>query len=56
MTVTETIKKQQRFFCENCTREVFLSAQYCDDCGGKIEWPEKVQKIIASWKKSEKKK
>jgi predicted amidophosphoribosyltransferase len=55
MTVTETVEKQQRFFCESCKREVFLSAKYCDHCGGEIEWPEKVEKILVSWKKAEKK-
>jgi rRNA maturation endonuclease Nob1 len=55
MTITQTIQKeQQRFFCENCKREVFLSAKYCDGCGGKIEWPKRVQKIITSWNKSTK--
>ena len=37
--------KQKRFFCENCERELFLSAVYCDTCGGKIEWPEKYASI-----------
>jgi predicted amidophosphoribosyltransferase len=55
MTVTETFKNQQRFFCENCKREVFLSAKRCDCCGGEIEWPKEVEKILASWKKDEKK-
>jgi rRNA maturation endonuclease Nob1 len=49
-TVTEKLKQQQRFFCENCKQEVFLQAKYCDKCGGQIEWPEKIQKIIAPWK------
>jgi len=48
--VTEKVH-QQRFFCENCSREVFLQAKYCDNCGGKIEWPEKIQKVLASWEK-----
>jgi rRNA maturation endonuclease Nob1 len=47
--MTQTIEKQKRFFCENCKREVFLSADYCDSCGGKIEWPRKVRKVLASW-------
>jgi len=52
MTLTERLQiKQERFFCENCEREVFLQAKYCDKCGGKIEWPEKIQKVLASWKK-----
>jgi predicted amidophosphoribosyltransferase len=48
-------KPQQRFFCENCQREVFLQAKYCDKCGGEIEWPKEIEKIIAAWKKEEKK-
>jgi len=52
--VTEKLQKQQRFFCENCQREVFLLAKYCDHCGGEIEWPEKIQKVISSWKKEKK--
>ena len=36
---------QKRFFCENCERELFLNALYCDNCGGKIEWPEKYASI-----------
>jgi len=56
MTVTETVKKQQRFFCENCKREIFLSAKHCDGCGGEIEWPREVEKILDTWKKAEKKK
>ena len=56
MTLTETkIKNQQRFFCENCKREVFLSAKHCDGCGGEIQWPQEVKKILSSWKKAEKK-
>ena len=55
MTVTETIKKQQRFFCANCKRELFLSAIHCDHCGGRIDWPDEVKKILSSWKKAEKK-
>jgi rRNA maturation endonuclease Nob1 len=52
MTVTETVERQQRFFCENCRHEVFLQAKYCDSCGGQIEWPKKIHKIILSWKKA----
>jgi uncharacterized OB-fold protein len=55
ITVTEKIQQQQRFFCDNCGREVFLLAKYCDKCGGKIEWPEKIQKVLASWQKETKK-
>ena len=51
MTATQTVEKQERFFCENCKREVFLSGKYCDGCGGEIKWPEKVQKILSTWKK-----
>ena len=54
ITVTEKLQLQQRFFCENCQREVFLLAQYCDKCGGEIEWPKKIQKVISSWKKEKK--
>jgi len=46
---------QQRFFCENCQREVFLVSKYCDNCGGKIEWPKNIQKILADWEKQRKK-
>jgi predicted amidophosphoribosyltransferase len=45
--------QQQRFFCDNCEREVFLSAKYCDNCGGEIKWPENVQMIQTAWNKSE---
>jgi len=54
ITVTEKLQQQQRFFCENCQREVFLLARYCDHCGGEIEWPEKIHKVISSWKKEKK--
>jgi predicted amidophosphoribosyltransferase len=48
MTVlVEPEMKQNRFLCENCEREVFLNATYCDNCGGKIEWPEKYQPILS---------
>jgi predicted amidophosphoribosyltransferase len=47
--------QQQRFFCDNCQREVFLQAKYCDNCGGEIEWPEEVKKVLDGWKKEEKK-
>jgi len=53
---TEQVKKQQRYFCENCKQEVFLQYKYCDKCGGKIEWPERIEKILNSWKPKEKKK
>jgi predicted amidophosphoribosyltransferase len=46
--------QQQRFFCDNCQREVFLQAEYCDKCGGEIEWPKEIRKVIAAWKKKEK--
>ena len=39
--------KQKRFLCENCERELFLNAAYCDKCGGKIEWPERYEKILS---------
>lgn len=55
ITVTEKVQQQQRFFCENCRREVFLQDKYCDKCGGEIEWPEKIQKVLTSWKKEDKK-
>jgi hypothetical protein len=46
MTVmAEPEVKQKRFFCENCKQELFLSATYCDNCGGKIEWPEKYEPL-----------
>jgi rRNA maturation endonuclease Nob1 len=54
ITVTEK-RLQQRFFCDNCKREVFLQAKYCDNCGGEIEWPEKIQRILAAWNKQKKK-
>ena len=47
--------KQKRFFCENCEREVFLNAIYCDTCGGKIEWPEKYTKIFSAKSQDKKK-
>lgn len=54
--MTEKIQQQQRFFCESCHREVFLEAKYCDKCGGEIEWPEKIRKVLASWKTKKKEK
>ena len=42
--------EQKRFFCENCERELFLNASYCDYCGGKIEWPEKYATIFSGSK------
>jgi rRNA maturation endonuclease Nob1 len=51
MKTTEGVQAhQQRYFCENCKREVFLQAKYCDNCGGEIEWPEEIKKILATWK------
>ena len=47
--------EQQRFFCENCHREVFLQSKYCDNCGGEIQWPKEVNKAIAAWKEQGKK-
>jgi hypothetical protein len=44
-TLTEKIQEQKRFFCENCRREAFLAQKYCDNCGGKIEWPKEYEKI-----------
>ena len=55
MTVlAEPEVKQKRFLCENCERELFLNALYCDNCGGKIEWPEKYQSIQFEKKHDEK--
>jgi len=55
MTVlAEPETKQKRFLCENCERELFLNALYCDNCGGKIEWPEKYQPILSDKKQGEK--
>ena len=55
MTVlAEPEAKQKRFLCENCERELFLNALYCDNCGGKIEWPEKYQSILSDKKQGEK--
>lgn len=45
--------KQKRFFCENCERELFLNAIYCDNCGGKIEWPEKYASIFCEKEQDE---
>ena len=50
MTVTQKTVQQPRFFCSNCEREVFLQSRFCDKCGGEIEWPKEIQKILASWK------
>lgn len=55
ITVTEKLQIQKRFFCENCKREVFLSSKYCDKCGGEIEWPEEISKVISTWTKQTKK-
>jgi len=54
ITVTEKLQPQERFFCANCEREVFLAAKYCDKCGGEIEWPEKIKKVLSSWKQQTK--
>jgi hypothetical protein len=45
--------KQKRFFCENCERELFLNAAYCDSCGGKVEWPEKYASFLSQKKGDE---
>jgi predicted amidophosphoribosyltransferase len=48
MTVlAEPELKQKRFLCENCERELFLNALYCDNCGGKIEWPQEYDSILS---------
>jgi predicted amidophosphoribosyltransferase len=55
MTVlAEPETTQKRFLCENCERELFLNATYCDNCGGKIEWPEKYQTILSEKKTGDK--
>jgi hypothetical protein len=55
MTVlAEPEVKQKRFLCENCERELFLNALYCDNCGGKIEWPEEYQSILSQQNNDEK--
>jgi len=54
-TLAEPELKQKRFFCENCEREVFLNAVYCDNCGGKIEWPEKYTSVFSEKKQDEQK-
>ena len=55
MTVlAEPELKQRKFLCENCERELFLNALYCDNCGGKIEWPEKYKPILSGKKHDEK--
>ncbi len=46
-TLAEPELEQKRFFCENCERELFLNAAYCDKCGGEIEWPEKYVSIFS---------
>jgi DNA-directed RNA polymerase subunit RPC12/RpoP len=49
MTVlAEPEETQKRFLCENCERELFLKAVYCDNCGGKIEWPQKYEQILCN--------
>jgi ABC-2 type transport system ATP-binding protein len=47
MSRPEKVNLQRRFFCENCKNEVFPQDIYCDKCGGKIEWPNEIEKIIA---------
>jgi predicted amidophosphoribosyltransferase len=48
MTVlAEPELKQKRFLCANCERELFLNALYCDNCGGKIEWPQEYESILS---------
>jgi predicted amidophosphoribosyltransferase len=48
MTVlAEPELKQKRFLCANCQRELFLNALYCDNCGGKIEWPQEYESILS---------
>jgi predicted amidophosphoribosyltransferase len=54
-TLVEPELEQKRFFCENCERELFLNASYCDNCGGKIEWPEKYISAFSEKKKHGKK-
>jgi len=51
--LAEPEMKQKHFFCENCERELFLNASYCDRCGGKIEWPEKYVSIFSEKEKDE---
>jgi rRNA maturation endonuclease Nob1 len=51
ITLTEKLQEQKRFFCESCRHEVFLHAEFCDECGGEIEWPEKIQEIRNAWTK-----
>jgi hypothetical protein len=49
MTVlAEPEVNQKRFLCENCERELFLNELYCDNCGGKIEWPQEYESIISN--------
>jgi predicted amidophosphoribosyltransferase len=48
MTVlAEPELKQKRFLCANCERELFLNALYCDNCGGRIEWPEEYESVFS---------
>ena len=49
-TAQKLEQQQRRFFCENCKQEVFLQFIYCDKCGGQIEWPKEIKKVISSWK------
>gem|GEM_PF-7059783 len=55
ITITEKLQQQKRFFCEDCKREVFLNNKYCDKCGGEIEWPEQISKVLSTWAKQTKK-
>jgi hypothetical protein len=54
-TLAEPELKQKRFFCENCERELFLDAVYCDSCGGKIEWPDKYASVFSEKKQDKQK-
>jgi len=55
MTLTEKLQQQKRFFCEHCKRELFLASKFCDGCGGTIEWPSEIQKVISTWSKEKRK-
>jgi predicted amidophosphoribosyltransferase len=52
-TLAEPELKQKRFLCQNCERELFLNATYCDGCGGKIEWPQKYESILCEEKQDD---
>ncbi|HUK49897.1 MAG TPA: zinc-ribbon domain-containing protein [Terriglobales bacterium] len=47
--MTEKLQEQKRFFCDNCKREVFFQEDYCGQCGGKIDWPQAIQKTRTLW-------